>query len=42
MLSEMAAMRAAAEERSNTQLSRHQTLNDEDEDDAYYMNDPRV
>ena len=41
MVSEMAAMRAAAEERSNTQLSLHRALN-EDEDDAYYMNDPRV
>ena len=41
MLSEMAAMRAAAEERSNTQLSQHRALN-EDEDDPYYMNDPRV
>ena len=38
----MAAMRAAAEERSNTQLSLHRALNEEDEDDAYYMNDPRV
>ena len=38
----MAAMRVAAEDRSNTQLSRHRALNDEDEDDAYYMNDPRV
>ena len=38
----MAAMRAAAEERSYSQLSRHRTLNDEDEDDAYYMNNPRV
>ena len=38
----MAAMRAAAEKRSNTQLSLNRALNDEDEDDAYYMNDPRV